>query len=197
MPKKIIDPNSEESLLAQIVYTKNDTPPMCKVCKALYIRWGGGFLAQEYCRVGHPKRASKILRGAIPVWVRQRIFAAYGTDVRGWMAAIEDKGKIPSRDTVEAFLLNDHQNKVTPGCLIGFIDHFGVDAQQNFICEPYARHCKACQKDAEAFAERIGADFKMTALTFHAPWRTNCIRLTFTEHGVIEDWKPSWRNSTE
>ncbi len=77
------------------------------------------------------------------------------------------------------WLDNARSSIVAPNCLVGFLDHYGHDANNNFICEPYARTCEACHKDAKKFAQTIGATLSIDKFTFHCPWSDECIRMTF------------------
>jgi hypothetical protein len=112
--------------------------------------------------------------------MRIKLGEAYPSEIRPWMRELGAKRKVPSRDIAEMFLLN---SIVTPSCLIGFVDHFGADPDGNFVCEPYARDCEGCRKDAAEFARRIGAGYVITDLSFHAPWIEKCIRMTFSLRG--------------
>jgi hypothetical protein len=125
------------------------------------------------------KRASRIRRHAIPLWLRTKLGEAYQREIFPWLNSLmPGKPKIPSRDVAMLFLLN--RNPVAPSCLIGFVDHYGTDPEGNFICEPYAATCKGCQKDAAEFARRIGAKLTVSKLTFHAPDSPRCVRFTFS-----------------
>ena len=80
--------------------------------------------------------------------------------------------KLGSRSEVWDFLLN-----MRLPCR--FLDHWGHDADDNLISEPYAANCQECLDVAKDFALRIGAVYTLSPITYHAPWIAECVRMTF------------------
>jgi hypothetical protein len=152
--------------------------PRCKVCGALYFWWNGSFCSQEYCAQGHPPRASKVFHHEAPKWLRTALNVGYAEEIRGHFRGgyygVAKRTKLGSKAEAVDFMLNHvcrHPH---------LFDHWGRDAEENLISEPYAGDREIYREKAANFAQRIGADLAITNLTWHAPWIPECIRFTFS-----------------
>jgi hypothetical protein len=164
-------------LKAQNIMSEITRVPKCPECGACYCFYPGGWEPEPYYREGHPARGPKVFEG-VPAWLRVAINRAYPLQVRCFLSPYSTRRKLSRGGDAERFLLNFPE--ITANCPMGFLDHYGHDAANNFVAEPYALHCAGCRKDAQLFAESIGADLTVTRPTWHAPWLTECVRMEFS-----------------
>jgi hypothetical protein len=149
------------------------TAPKCETCGASFIRWSGEFCPPEYCRRGHPPRGAQVSPG-VPPWLRTRLNAAFPREIRAWIRCGHGvhRTTLGSKSEAWSFLAN------FTGEFSGSDswDHFGHDAEDNLITEPYADRAEIEPRVA-AFAAAISVKYSITEPSYHDPG--HCLRITF------------------
>ena len=137
--------------------------PHCAECNEQLFRLGGVWRLPIYCRYGHPPRGSAVLPG-VPRWM---ISVLNGEDAE---ALLGKHRRLPSAGATEVFLLNNEPSSI-------FLDHYGHDCKEDFICEPY--DSPRTRAAVESFGEKLHLRYGVAYPSWRAPWDRHVIRVTF------------------
>jgi hypothetical protein len=105
------------------------------------------------CAANTPPRGAEVIRG-LPKWLQRSL-----------------KINFPGEPLVlapESFLERH---------LESLFDHFGHDAEQNLILEPYGKQA-AIEARVAVFAKRLNVGYSVTLPSWHAPYWDDCFRVT-------------------
>ena len=107
------------------------------------------------CAANTPPRGAEVFRG-LPKWLGHALKAGFSGDVLVLSA--------------ENFLERRLQS---------VFDHAGHDVQQNLILEPYAKQTREFEEKIAVFAKRLGVGHSISVPSWHAPYWSDCLRITF------------------
>jgi hypothetical protein len=107
---------------------------------------------------------------AVPRWLKKRLNEKLN---------LQGPSKLRSKLDAAIFIVNRSLPGYTePRC--DLFDHWGTDANDNLVTEPYARSCVTCLSQAVVFAKTLGLGLRISDDVEWYPESKECIRFTFS-----------------
>jgi hypothetical protein len=126
----------------------------------------------ETCTQDPPPRAPRVYPG-VPRWMRSRLNAKLPREVADYIGKFNRRRtRLASASETWSFILNSREVVVQ-------FDHWGRDSEDNLVTEPYADHTPDFEAHVAGFANRLEVRHSIRLPSWHAPWDSTCLRVTF------------------